>query len=51
MRKFWLSLNYRFCMVEAYLASNRGEVVAAAEWQSKASEWQREYLMCGRGLV
>lgn len=49
--KMWFSLNYRHCMVEAYLASNRGESVVASNWQAKASEWQREYVMCGRSLI
>lgn len=47
----WYSLNYRHCMVEAYLASNRGEWLTKAQWQSAASEWQRKYLMVGRSLV
>lgn len=51
MWRLWYSLNYRWCMVEAYSASNRGETLVAANWQSKAGEWQREYLMCGRELV
>jgi len=50
-QKLWCSLNYRFCMVEAYRASHRGEVLVAADWQSKASDWERDYIMCGRTLV
>ena len=49
--KCWFSLNYRLCMVEAYLASQRGESVVSSEWQAKASSWEREYQMCGRTLV
>ena len=49
--KLYCSLNYRHCMVEAYLASNRGEYMTKAQWQVAASEWQREYIMAGRTLV
>jgi hypothetical protein len=49
--KLWYSLQYRMCMVDAYLADGRGDHLARAEWLTKAMEYQREYLMCGRRLV
>jgi hypothetical protein len=49
--KLWYSLQYRLCMVDAYLADNRGDHLARAEWLTKAMEYQREYVMCGRRLV
>ena len=48
--KLWYSYNYRWCMVEAYLADNRGEYMTKAQWQSAAMEWQRKYIMAGRTL-
>jgi hypothetical protein len=48
--RLWCNLNYRLCMVEAYLADNRGERVERGEWLTKAADWQREYIMCGRSL-
>ena len=50
LRKCWCSYNYRMCMVDAYLADNRGDHLARARWLTKAMEWQREYVMCGRTL-
>jgi hypothetical protein len=51
LERLWYSLNYRHCMVESYLAYNRGEYLTKAQWESAAMEWQRKYLMCGRTLV
>lgn len=51
LERCWCSYNYRWCMVEAYLAHNRGEYVTRAQWQSTAMEWQRKYMMVGRTLV
>ena len=49
--KLWFSLNYRYCMSECYMAHNRGDGKAAAEFANRASHWEREYAMCGRKLV
>lgn len=46
----WYSVNYRFCMTEAYLASQRGENLMAGEYQTRAAAWELEYWRCGRGL-
>jgi len=51
LRKIFCSLNYRFCKVEAYLAENRGELIMAADYASRAMDWNREYLMTGRKMV
>ena len=48
--KCWLSYNYRWCKVEAYLAYNRGEYMTKAQWEATADEWQRKYIMAGRTL-
>jgi len=50
--KVWCSLNYRYCMSSAYLLSKQGNgLIASADFMSRASEWQREYLMAGRKMV
>jgi hypothetical protein len=49
--KLWLSLNYRYCMAEAYLMSQQGRGPESAYWLGKAMDWQREFLMCGRRMV
>jgi hypothetical protein len=49
--KLFISMNYRYCMASAYLASQRGDGVATADFLTRASEWEREYLMAGRRLV
>lgn len=49
--RHFCSLNYRFCMADAYLASHRGESAISASWQASASEWEREYQMAGRSLI
>jgi hypothetical protein len=49
--KLWCSMQYRYCMSSAYLASQRGDGVAAADFLCRASDWQREYLMAGRSMV
>lgn len=49
--KWWYSLNYRYCMTEAYLASHRGEGAVSADWATTASGWQLKYYMHGRKLV
>lgn len=51
LHKWWYSLNYRYCITEAYLASHRGETVVSADWAEMASSWQLKYLMHGRKLV
>jgi hypothetical protein len=51
LRRLWISLNFRYCMSSAYLAQQRGEMLEAADFLTRASEWEREYLMCGRRLV
>ena len=48
--KFWYSLNYRYCKVQEYLASHRGDGEAVGHWNSKAYQWQTKYIMCGRNL-
>ena len=51
LMKCWYSLNYRWCMVESYMAYNTGEYLKKAQWQAAAMEWQRKYLMADRKLV
>ena len=51
IRRFWISMNYRYRKAEAYLAAQRGDGVAVADFESRASEWEREYMMLGRSLT
>ena len=46
--QFWCSINYRFCMSEAYLAERRGDGFAKGDWMTRAQKWDREYIMSGR---
>ena len=50
LEKCFYSLNYRYCMVNAYFAYNQGEYITKAQWQSAAMEWERKYIMVGRTL-
>lgn len=42
IRRFWASLNYRYCMSAAYLAEHRGDKFEAADWACRAMHWQGE---------
>ena len=50
LKKFWYSLNYRYCKVQEYLASHRGDGEAVGHWNSKAYQWETKYLMVGKDL-
>lgn len=39
----WASLNYKYCMVEQYLALNRGDTMEAVHWGDQAYYWKRSY--------
>lgn len=37
--RLWYSLNARYCRASAYLASQRGDAVGVADFESRAEEW------------
>lgn len=39
IRRLWCSANYRFCMSNAYLASQRHETLVAIGWSQNAGDW------------
>lgn len=41
--KWWCSLNYRYCKSNAYLATQRQEIIEAVWWNRQASEWQDQW--------
>lgn len=48
--RFWYAQNYAFCRSNAYLASQRGDAVATAEWVNKADGWYLDWWRIGKGL-
>jgi hypothetical protein len=50
MRKFWYGLNYRWCMVNAYLAQDHAPILSA-QYQRYADHWQLELWKLDRGFV
>ena len=45
LKKLWANMNYRYCKVEQYLASHRGDTQEAIYWADQAYYWRRCYLM------
>jgi hypothetical protein len=45
-RRIYFSIQYRYCMVNAYLASWRGDGIAVANYKEEARWWKREYKEC-----
>ena len=43
LRRCWYSLNFRYCMSNAYLATQRHEIIAAVGWSQLASDWQEQW--------
>jgi len=42
MRRLIVTLRYAYCKTQAYLASQRGDGIAAVNWQQMAYEADRE---------
>lgn len=43
LARLWCSLNYRYCMSNAYLASQRHEIIEAVWWAQQANTWQDKW--------
>lgn len=43
-RKAWLSLNYRYCKANEYLATQRHDTIEAVWWARQANTWQDEWM-------
>lgn len=42
LRKLWFKLNKHYCMVNAYLAQERGRLLLQADWELLAGEWDSQ---------
>ena len=43
LSRCWHSLNYRYCMSNAYLATQQHKILEAVGWSQLASDWQDEW--------
>lgn len=43
IKRGWHSLNYRYCKVNEYLATQRHDIIEAVWWSRQANTWQDEW--------
>lgn len=48
--RLWYSLNYRWCMTNAYLAQDYAPIMSK-QYQQYAEQWELELWRLDRGLV